>query len=76
MKIIAGLGAVTADDVRYTLSLSLSEDGPTLDVPDSIAYAPLINAHDHLIGNWVPRAGDHRPYPQFPHLGRGHEGFL
>ncbi|MFA7542843.1 MAG: amidohydrolase family protein, partial [Candidatus Cloacimonadaceae bacterium] len=23
---------------------------------------PLINSHDHLIGNWVPRAGDNRPY--------------
>ena len=33
------------------------------DFPDAIAYIPLINSHDHLIGNWVPRAGDHRPYP-------------
>ena len=32
------------------------------DFPDAIAYIPLINSHDHLIGNWVPRAGDHRPY--------------
>ncbi|MDD2229808.1 MAG: amidohydrolase family protein [Candidatus Cloacimonetes bacterium] len=28
----------------------------------AVAYIPLINAHDHLIGNWVPRAGDKRPY--------------
>jgi 5-methylthioadenosine/S-adenosylhomocysteine deaminase len=30
---------------------------------DCIAYPPLINGHDHLIGNWRPRAGTHRPYP-------------
>lgn len=33
-----------------------------LDIPNAIAYVPLINSHDHLIGNWFPRAGDKRPY--------------
>jgi hypothetical protein len=23
---------------------------------------PFINSHDHLVGNWFPRAADHRPY--------------
>jgi len=27
------------------------------------AYPPLINSHDHLVGNWYPRNGDNRPYP-------------
>ncbi|PKN73499.1 MAG: chlorohydrolase [Candidatus Cloacimonetes bacterium HGW-Cloacimonetes-3] len=33
-----------------------------LELDASVAYTPLINSHDHLIGNWVPRAGDKRPY--------------
>jgi len=32
------------------------------DCHNAIAYTPLINSHDHLISNWVPRAGDKRPY--------------
>ncbi|MBN2460202.1 MAG: amidohydrolase family protein [Candidatus Cloacimonetes bacterium] len=27
------------------------------------AYTPLINSHDHLVGNWLPKAGKNRPYP-------------
>lgn len=43
---------------------SALEDAPhSLEQKRAHAYVPLINAHDHLIGNWVPRAGDHRPYP-------------
>lgn len=33
-----------------------------LEITDSVSYPPLINSHDHLIGNWVPRAGKNRPY--------------
>ncbi len=32
------------------------------EIRDSIAYPPLINSHDHLVGNWYPRAGHNRPY--------------
>ncbi len=32
------------------------------DCSNAIAYIPLINSHDHLISNWVPRAGNNRPY--------------
>ena len=32
------------------------------DCSNTIAYIPLINSHDHLISNWVPRAGNNRPY--------------
>jgi len=31
-------------------------------IPDSVAYPPFINSHDHLVGNWYPRTGDNRPY--------------
>ncbi len=34
-----------------------------IEIPPAFAYAPLINAHDHLVGNWFPRSGDNRPYP-------------
>ena len=32
------------------------------EIRDSIAYPPLINSHDHLVGNWFPPAGQNRPY--------------
>lgn len=63
MKIIAGRAVVQPDDIRENLLLELAAEGPTLKIPHSIAYAPLINSHDHLVGNWVPRAGERRPYP-------------
>ena len=63
MKIIAGLGVIDPGDTRENLSLNLPGNGPDLNIPHSTAYVPLINAHDHLVGNWVPRAGDNRPYP-------------
>lgn len=31
-------------------------------IDDCIAYPPLINCHDHLIGNWFPKAGGNNPY--------------
>ncbi|MDD4099667.1 MAG: amidohydrolase family protein [Candidatus Cloacimonetes bacterium] len=63
MKIIAGHGVINPDDVRSNLQLDLPGEGPDLNLPDGIAYVPLINSHDHLVGNWVPKAGDKRPYP-------------
>jgi len=63
MKIIAGHGVINPDDVRSNLQLDLPGEGPDLNLPDGIAYVPLINSHDHLVGNWVPKAGDTRPYP-------------
>jgi len=30
---------------------------------DIIAYPPFINGHDHLIGNWFPKSGNNRHYP-------------
>lgn len=66
MKILADLSVISWNDVREGVVLNLTEDEPTselLKIPGSVAYSPLINSHDHLVGNWVPRAGDKRPYP-------------
>jgi 5-methylthioadenosine/S-adenosylhomocysteine deaminase len=66
MKILPGLAVINPDQVCQAVSLKIgqrSEDLPDIQIPHSVAYTPLINAHDHLVGNWVPRAGDHRPYP-------------
>ncbi|MCK4956776.1 MAG: hypothetical protein KAS49_04005, partial [Candidatus Cloacimonetes bacterium] len=34
----------------------------TIEISNAIAYPPLINCHDHLIGNWFPKAGEDHPY--------------
>ncbi|HPT72684.1 MAG TPA: amidohydrolase family protein [Candidatus Cloacimonadota bacterium] len=33
-----------------------------LEFKDATAYPTFTNCHDHLIGNWYPKAGAHRPY--------------
>lgn len=43
--------------IKSSLSKNLS-----ISVSDAIAYPPLINCHDHLIGNWYPKAGEKTPY--------------
>ncbi|MCB5271747.1 MAG: amidohydrolase family protein [Candidatus Cloacimonetes bacterium] len=66
MKIIASLSVITPDEVREGQELNIdlnNAEEQIIDIPRSVAYIPLINSHDHLVGNWVPRAGDHRPYP-------------
>jgi len=66
MKILADLSVISWDDVREGVVLNLGQHEippETLEIPKSVAYVPLINSHDHLVGNWVPRAGDKRPYP-------------
>src|SRR5690606_29470626 len=66
MKIIPGLSVITSKDVREGVVLNLGTEDTNeavLEIPKSIAYIPLINSHDHLVGNWVPKAGDNRPYP-------------
>jgi len=67
MLIKPALSVVTADHVKadfvLQLALDVGEEQEVVELPRTVAYVPLINSHDHLIGNWVPRAGDHRPYP-------------
>ncbi len=45
------------------LSSFLNSYDNLLKLSSCIAYPPLINPHDHLIGNWFPRAGDSDLYP-------------
>lgn len=66
MKILASLSVISWDDVREGVVLTPVKDDSSetpLEIPNSVAYVPMINSHDHLVGNWVPRAGDKRPYP-------------
>ncbi|MCB5265116.1 MAG: amidohydrolase family protein [Candidatus Cloacimonetes bacterium] len=65
MKIIASLSVIDPDEVRKGQELNIGlpdAEEQSIDIPRSVAYIPLINSHDHLVGNWVPRAGDQRPY--------------
>ncbi|MDD3235918.1 MAG: amidohydrolase family protein [Candidatus Cloacimonetes bacterium] len=67
MIIKPSISVINPDRVEQGIDLYLqSPHGVAEDlrheIDASIAYVPLINSHDHLIGNWVPRAGDKRPY--------------
>ncbi|MBC8384518.1 MAG: amidohydrolase family protein [Candidatus Cloacimonetes bacterium] len=53
----------TADAKIEILNAKLKDQNVLLDCPDSIAYSPFINCHDHLIGNWYPKAGKNKTYP-------------
>lgn len=64
MIIQAGQAVITENKlIRHPLIKLRNEVKTTLNIPDSIAYVPLINSHDHLVGNWTPKAGENRPYP-------------
>ncbi|MCK4339315.1 MAG: amidohydrolase family protein [Candidatus Cloacimonetes bacterium] len=39
-----------------------SDDNIIVDCKDLVAYPSLINIHDHLVGNWVPKGAPNRPY--------------
>ena len=66
MIIKVGAGVLHSELVKPNLSIKLMvdsiEEDDSIEIPDAFAYLPFINSHDHLIGNWVPRAGDNRPY--------------
>ncbi len=67
MIIKPSVSVISPDRVEQGIDLYLNafrSDAGDLrhETANSIAYSPLINSHDHLIGNWVPRAGDKRPY--------------
>ncbi len=67
MKIKTTVSVIKADRFEYETELHLKIKGDflgpdSIDIPDTYAYAPFINSHDHLIGNWFPRSGDNRPY--------------
>ena len=67
MIIKPSISVINPDRVEAGIDLHLYHsqgemEEQRLDLNGAVAYTPLINSHDHLIGNWVPRAGDKRPY--------------
>jgi len=67
MKITPSVSVLSPDRMEANLALLLkaevrNKSPESIPVPRAVAYPPLINVHDHLIGNWFPRSGDHRPY--------------
>ena len=67
MIIKPSVSVISPDRVEHGIDLHLpkslvAEEELRLEISGATAYTPLINSHDHLIGNWVPRAGDKRPY--------------
>lgn len=39
-----------------------SEDSISVNCENLVAYPGLINIHDHLVGNWLPKVAPNRPY--------------
>ncbi len=67
MIIKPSVSVLSSDRIEHGIELCLQAktlaDAPDfLTLPGVYAYSPLINSHDHLVGNWVPKAGDNRPY--------------
>ncbi|MCB5234465.1 MAG: amidohydrolase family protein [Candidatus Cloacimonetes bacterium] len=54
---------IDSKSTHKNLPLNLHTTTKDLSLDNSVAYCPLINAHDHLIGNWYPKAGKDKPYP-------------
>jgi 5-methylthioadenosine/S-adenosylhomocysteine deaminase len=68
MRIQPTVSVISPDRIEREIELHLKvKSAPfvpdLLEIPKAYAYAPLINSHDHLMGNWFPRSGDNRPYP-------------
>ena len=54
---------ISQDAIIKIKSSHLNHQKSEFDCKELIAYSPFINSHDHLVGNWVPRAGTNNPYP-------------
>ena len=48
--------------VNNKLFSNSSDDAIEVNCKDLMAYPALINIHDHLVGNWLPRVAPNRPY--------------
>lgn len=62
------ISVISPEQILPDVELQLQMQGDPLtseliEIPPAYAYAPMINSHDHLVGNWFPRSGDNRPYP-------------
>jgi hypothetical protein len=67
MKIKPSVSVISYDRIEPNLELNLKLNldclaPDSVEIPKAHAYRPFINTHDHLIGNWFPRSGEHRPY--------------
>lgn len=68
MNIKAKTWVRTPDLVTQNTTLSLKSDYSRsgfneISLNQSIIYPTLVNSHDHLIGDWFPKAGTNNPYP-------------
>ncbi|MCK4357192.1 MAG: amidohydrolase family protein [Candidatus Cloacimonetes bacterium] len=54
-----GLGKICLTDALIS---EKSDDNIIIDCKGLIAYPSLINIHDHLVGNWIPKGAPNRPY--------------
>jgi hypothetical protein len=68
MKISVAAAVFNADRVIDKTSVELkshllNDTRSSIDLKGCHAYKPLINSHDHLIGNWYPPAKDNELYP-------------
>lgn len=65
MKITVGQAAFPGRGNQINAVFHIRNDKNTdltLDFKNATAYPTFTNSHDHLIGNWYPRAGANRPY--------------
>ena len=65
MKIKSTIAVFDSENIVKNPVLNIRTQGnPDFVISDSdtVAYMPLINSHDHLVGNWYPRAANNRPY--------------
>ncbi len=65
MKITIGKTAYPGRKIQENVTINIStgrNSNSQLDFKTAIVYPTLINSHDHMIGNWYPKAGTHRPY--------------
>lgn len=54
-----GFGNICVTDSKFA---SHSEDNIIVNCENLVAYPGLINIHDHLVGNWLPKVAPNRPY--------------
>ncbi|MDD3051618.1 MAG: amidohydrolase family protein [Candidatus Cloacimonetes bacterium] len=63
MKLYLPTAVFSSDDVRNNVEFTIgTKTDCEINLVNSVAYPPLINCHDHLVGNWYPKAGKGNHY--------------
>ena len=65
MKIAVDFCVYNSSKIQKNVELTIKSDlakKSTIKTKNIIAYPPFINAHDHLISDWFPKAGFGRKY--------------